>query len=430
MTPQSSFMVVAPIAEGRIEALRALLASMNREPGVVDAENALVPFARLERLHVARFLIVEATTARDIEAYGPPPPPWPPSLAFLGDCDGPAETFRADLARVAGDGLRRIFACCRGFAEGEDLVAWMRRHEQPSAANYINWVGRTVRHVHEDEALRAALARRLREIGGAWAPGRAHAELVDYARREVTAGRLTLTPEAPTPLDWRLRKAVDLVAVPLVLLLLAPFLLLAAPVLIALLRARERSDPELVERPDPAVASRLRALEDHDVTNQFSAFGDIKPGLFRRLLVIALLRLLEYSTRHIYNRGHLTRVQTIHFARWAFLDDRRRLLFCSNYDGSLESYMDDFINKVGWGLNLVFSNGVGYPRTDWLILRGSKHEQHFKNFLKRHQLPTEVWYKAYPGLTNVDIARNIEIRAGLERAAMGDEEARRWLSLL
>jgi hypothetical protein len=35
------------------------------------------------------------------------------------------------------------------------------------------------------------------------------------------------------------------------------------------------------------------------------------------------------------------------------------MLFASNYDGSLESYMDDFINKVAWGLNLVFSNGVG-----------------------------------------------------------------------
>ena len=35
------------------------------------------------------------------------------------------------------------------------------------------------------------------------------------------------------------------------------------------------------------------------------------------------------------------------------------MLFMSNYDGSLESYMDDFINKVGWGLNLSFSHGVG-----------------------------------------------------------------------
>ena len=90
--------------------------------------------------------------------------------------------------------------------------------------------------------------------------------------------------------------------------------------------------------------------------------GDVKPGRFRRWLVVALLRLLDYASRHIFRRGYLTRVQTIHFARWVLLDDDRRLLFASNYDGSLESYMDDFINKVAWGINVVFSNGVGFPR--------------------------------------------------------------------
>ena len=68
--------------------------------------------------------------------------------------------------------------------------------------------------------------------------------------------------------------------------------------------------------------------------------------------------------------------------------------------------MDDFINKVGWGLNLVFSNGVGWPRTDWLIKGGARREQLFKYYQRRHQVPTQVWYKAYPGLTLVDLERN------------------------
>ena len=98
------------------------------------------------------------------------------------------------------------------------------------------------------------------------------------------------------------------------------------------------------------------------------------------------------------------------------------MLFLSNYDGSLEAYMDDFINKVGWGLNLVFSNGVGYPRTHWLVQDGSKSEQQFKYTLRRHQLPTEVWYKAYPGLTAFDLARNARIRKGIERKSMTEAE--------
>jgi hypothetical protein len=74
-----------------------------------------------------------------------------------------------------------------------------------------------------------------------------------------------------------------------------------------------------------------------------------------------VLWIVSYTTRHIYTHGFLARVGTIHFARWTFLDDKHRLLFASNYDGSLESYMDDFINKVAFGLNVVFTNGVGYP---------------------------------------------------------------------
>ena len=180
----------------------------------------------------------------------------------------------------------------------------------------------------------------------------------------------------------------------------------------------------------PTHVHQLADLEDHEITNQFSAFGIVKPQPFRGYLVRFLLWLLDYSARHVYKRGYLTRVQTIHFARWVLLDDNRRLFFASNYDGSLESYMDDFINKVAWGLNLVFSNGVGYPSTRWLIKGGAEQEQKFKNFLRRRQLPTQVWYKAYPDKTTFDLARNSRIRDGVENRPDNDEEIRQWLALI
>jgi hypothetical protein len=204
----------------------------------------------------------------------------------------------------------------------------------------------------------------------------------------------------------------------------------ALPFLAWKLRRLETSDPEIVDRPQEDQLARLRAREDYDVTNQFTALGSVKPGRFRRYAVIFLLWLLDYACRHIFNRGRLTRVQTIHFARWVLLDDKQRLLFASNYDGSLDSYMDDFINKVAWGLNLVFSNGVGYPRTRWLVVEGARNEQHFKNYLRRHELPTDVWYKAYPGLTAFDLATNTRIREGLEQPFASDAQIREWLKLL
>jgi hypothetical protein len=90
--------------------------------------------------------------------------------------------------------------------------------------------------------------------------------------------------------------------------------------------------------------------------------------------------------------------------------------------------MDDFINKAGFGLNLSFSGFVGYPTTNWLVASGAWREQDFKRFQRHHQIPTDVWYKAYPGLTARDLARNSRIRNGFEKAAMSDDEIRRWLA--
>jgi hypothetical protein len=49
-------MVVAPIRPAQRAALRALLASINRAPGMVDPNYALFHFARFDQLHVARLM--------------------------------------------------------------------------------------------------------------------------------------------------------------------------------------------------------------------------------------------------------------------------------------------------------------------------------------------------------------------------------------
>ncbi len=433
MTPQSSFLIVAPIRAGRKDELRELLAGMNQAPGAVDPDNDVIPFARFDRLHVARLLILEDLTLDDAAAHHYALPTYPPSLAFLGDCDGPTDTFLAELAARAEAGLRRLFSFCADFEPGDDPLCWMQDHDQPPAAMYVNWIGRTVRQIHEEHALRDALvayAEANRAALAPSAPQEVRQRLIAHATSRQADGTVCLTPPAPTPLIWRVRDTAHLIGVPVALLLLAPVLLLYAPVYAIQLRARETTDPEIAPPPAPATVAALAAIEDRDVTNPFSAFGVVKPGRFRRWSVAFFLWLLDYASRHIFNRGRITRVRTIHFARWVFIDNGKRLLFASNYDGSLESYTDDFINKVAWGLNLVFSNGIGYPRTRWLLLDGAKDEQKFKYYIRRRQIPTDVWYKAYPGLTTVDIERNSRIRDGLARRAMSDAEIRDWLALL
>ena len=71
MTPQSTFMIVAPLADGQEASLRELLASMNgRDGGMADPDNPLVPFGRFDRLHFARFLVIDAPTAGDRVSFG------------------------------------------------------------------------------------------------------------------------------------------------------------------------------------------------------------------------------------------------------------------------------------------------------------------------------------------------------------------------
>lgn len=435
MTPQSPFTVVAVVAAGREGSLRLLLDTMNARPGMANPDNGLVPFSLFERLHFARFALLADTTGADLEVFDLPRPRVPAlCLAFVGECDGSADEQLQELAEKAGSGLRRIFAHCEGFdgASAAQLLAWMKAHDLPVGANYVNRIGRTVRQVLEESELQKLLSSSAPRGGAAGVldPVAVRRQLLALVKAERAAGRLALTPPDATPLAWRVRNGLHLVGVPLVGLLLLPVAIVITPFALFVLRRQEEQDPEFYPHPDPADVLAMQRLEDHDVSNSFTALGAVKPGWFRRALIPLVLLAIDYAARHVFGKGHLARIQSIHFARWVFMDDRQRVLFCSNYDGSHESYMDDFVNKAAWGLNVVFSNGFGWPRTRWLIKEGARHEMRFKHYQRRHQLPTQVWYKAYPGLTLGDLERNRRIREGVEAAEMNEQQALAWLKLL
>ncbi|MGI9315694.1 MAG: hypothetical protein ACR2QW_00060, partial [bacterium] len=159
MTPQSAFMISAEIIPQRLHDLRSLLTAMNLDPGVVDPENSIVPFSAFERLHFARFVIIEARNQEDLKHNDLEPRPWPSTLFFLGDCDGPYETFLEELVERAGPGLQKIFSHCHNFSgEHKPLRQWLFEHNIAPSANYINWVGRTVVQVRQEAALHTLLS--------------------------------------------------------------------------------------------------------------------------------------------------------------------------------------------------------------------------------------------------------------------------------
>jgi len=433
--PQDTFMVAAPIRTEAKASLYQLLGRMNLRPGVVDPANPLLPFQNFHTIHFARFVVLEDQTLSDLAAYHESFPNAPVYLVFLGDCDGPSAHLLQELAREAGSGLREIFSHCEGFGPNIDLLPWMRAHLLRPAANYVNFIGRTVQQIREEAALHTALIQYLAGTSADEPPSRLRSRL----RQAVREHGPILGRPGPTPIwFWLRQKCSDLAAGLLLLagallLLLTPLILLI-PLYLYCLRRHEITDPVVPKPPHDIPSNQyvagLATLEDYDLVNQFSAFGNVKPGWFRRGTIIFLLFALNFANRLLYGRGRLARIGTIHFARWVFIDGHRRLFFASNYDRSLETYADDFVNKVAFGINLVFSNGIGYPSTRFLILDGAKNERNYQNYLRRHQLPTQVWYNAYPGLTAFDINRNASIRKGLEGDTRSDPEIRQWLALI
>ena len=420
MARGAQLFVAVPVRAAARPALDELLASMCAAPGHADPHNQLIPFARLDTLRFARLVILDDPSLADRAAAAPGlPPDEPVRLALILDGEGSAGELLDGLVAAAADGLSRIFAHCEDF-EPDRLHDWLAERRIASAARYLNAPRFSPRQVREE----AALHRAMRACREAWPALDAEA----LAPKLRAAGsECALSPvEKPSPLD-RVRTTAHFLLVPLLAIVLAPVLLLGAPVFAVMLRRRETRDPVIAPRPSRERNRMLSEIEDHDLTNQYSAIGSLKPGRFRRWLTVVILWLIDWGSRHLYTRGRLARVNTIHAASWTFLDDRRRIFFASNYDGSREAYNDDFINKVAFGLNVSFSNGLGYPRSDWLIFGGAWHEQDFKRYLFHHQIPTQVWYKPDPGLTTYDMARNARIRQGFERPLRGDA-LRRWIA--
>ena len=420
MSHQSALTVVAEVRPEAVDDLRSLLESMG--DGVANGQ--VLDFDELTGLHFARVVLVEASA--DLKGR-----PLPASLLYLSDFDIAKDRHLAELAERGGEGVDRLFGHCVGYPEApatpEQRLMFLRGYAVGEAANYVNTVGRTARQIRQEARLRDRIEEYLDE----------HAAELEGREPEEVRRRVQQLVEDDERFHWarrpaegldrgfKLRELAHAIAMPLLLLLFLPLLLVGLLFYLPLLRWHERRDPAPHVKAPPEVAQGLAALEDHLVHNPFTAIGLLKPGPLRKVTALAVLAGIDYATRHVFNRGNLAGVKTIHFARWVFLDGGRRVVFASNYDGSLESYMDDFIDKIAWGLNIVFSNGYGYPRARWLIADGCRDELAFKDYLRLHQVPTRVWYSAYGQLSAANVKNNERIRAGLTREPTED-----WLRAL
>lgn len=227
------------------------------------------------------------------------------------------------------------------------------------------------------------------------------------------------------------RFAVGFVVGLLLLLLVASAIFGVGVAFYKVLRRLEQTD---FTQDHPALSpdqlKLFAAQEDHIVQNHLASMVLVKPGMLRGFLIRAALRALKFAVPFMAWNGYLGSMRTIHFAHWTLVGNSGRLLFLSNFDGSWQSYLDDFVDKAARGLTLAWGNCVGFPRTQDLVLQGAAHGTQFKAWARLSQTQNILWYSAYPDLTVNQIIRNTSIVDGLRTASMQPKEAERWAQLL
>lgn len=121
----------------------------------------------------------------------------------------------------------------------------------------------------------------------------------------------------------------------------------------------------------------------------------------------------------------LKRLSFIHFARWVIIHRNSfpylgapqepehlrydYLLFCSNFNGTWNQYIDSFSAGIPSGLDRIWSGSVHFPMSVPITP--------FKRYIQHNQIGTNYYYSAYPGSTTSDVKAAQRVNTALERFA-------------
>lgn len=362
MIEQNALTALIPILPARLEALEAYLGKI----GPHVEKNPDLRFRESQSTHFARFVLLRL-------------PERPPRLYFSACYDGPLQAYLDELAQKLSRGLEPIWACCACYspgagATGAGLASFLKPHSLAPDIFLIAFPGLSARRILENAELRERADECLDLLSGR--------PLVN-----TTSDRhpLTQVKERPSTESGFLTKLVNW--------------------LVGVRPGAKAPNTNLETKP------QLSTMEDLVIQNQMTIVSAIKKGFWSRQI---LRFFLWYGrrTNKATPEGRLSGLSTIHFARWVLLDGGDNLLFESNYDGSWESYIDDFGDHAATGMNAVWGNSVGFPKG------GSLDIEAFKQGIRHNQHPAQVWYSAYPNLTVSNIATDRDLRATLSPAGL------------
>ena len=414
---QTILTFVAKVNPDRVSALNALLDRI-----AADVEgNVLIPFPKLKLLHFGSLVL------NDDPSYGT-------DLVFEHNFDGPLDPYLEDLYAHASTGLHSIYSCCLDYpaanaADKAAMLSYLRAHVVHPNAYHIGNVGRSVERTHQEDELRDGIEDFLDDVvsqGNIGSPGSIRQKVQAFVQSQPPFAWAVNAQPRQTAIEHFMPR-LNLFIAGLIAFVLSPLLIPLAIIWVIMLRWTETHEPPPA---DLEVDDHVRFLvkrEDrtHIVQNHMASITTVKPGVFRRVTLRGFLWLVNLIARTA-DKGELMGIPSIHFAHWSMIDKGRRLFFVSNFDGSWENYLDDFIDKASRGLTAVWTNTVGFPKTRWLVRDGARDGSRFKANARDKQTNTNVWYSAYKQLTVQTIDNNSAIRENLF-TSLDDDATRDWV---
>jgi len=392
-------------------------------------ENDLMPFGKMKKIHFSRWVIMDPTTDVDGNSI-------PGHLLFESDYDGTEAEHINEMLDYGLPGFIKILRTCKGFPEKEnvtreEVLQFMKAHNAPKTGLFIGAWGRTVEQIKQEKSLYNAIENFLDEnrenlIRKSSLEIRNKVREYVWSKDEFAWSRV---PPGKRSFMQNLKYYGYLVYLICCLIVLLPVLLVMVVTALIMLRRQELKEPPTDHRLDKAKVSLLQKHEKFNLQNQFSAVGNIKPGTFRLRFLKKVLWMINRVSRYVFNKGQLATIPTIHFARWVFLDNQKRLIFISNYDGTSDQYLADFVNKQPEPMSAIFSHMMDFPKTKWLVFDGAHDMKGFVSWARKKQIPSQVWYSAYKDTTVKNIIANTKIRLGLY-GSMSEKKAQQWLNLL
>lgn len=379
--------LLAPVTRGSEAQLRDALAAIEAD----HAGNAYLRLGSSPNTHFVRFVLLED------DEHGV-------RLLFAANYDGPLGAYLDELRR-AGPGLDRIFGACAGY--DRDLAAFARRWYLKPRGVYIAFPGVTVRDVRRWIAVREQIESflDLPEVAG---------YLTEPGIGPLLEQLVEIRDTAPGDALYEgLRASVANCGGAVRGVVLKQFLRIAE----GFSKHGQATTWPLVRGGfDDGTYDREReqAIQTVEIgagsiQNQMTTVTEIRPELRLRLRVA--LAGTTVLSRFGWPPGEFADVGTLHWFAWALLDDGKRLLFMSTFDGSWQNYLQDFINKLIWALDALYSNTYDYPAA------GMQDIWAFTDYILDHQRPPAVFYSAYPTETVFNALRDRQIASAVGLAS-------------